>query len=69
MISATVGFEFSSSSSVALIIMPFWQKPQSGRIGTAMATIPWLADAPVDLSGLQAVLEGSPDLSLDRLGI
>jgi anion-transporting ArsA/GET3 family ATPase len=41
----------------------------SGRVGTTLVTVPWLADAPVDLDGLQAVLTGSPELSLDRLGI
>jgi anion-transporting ArsA/GET3 family ATPase len=41
----------------------------SGRVGTPMATIPWLAEAPVDLDGLQTVLEGAEGLGLDRLGI
>ncbi|MDH3606126.1 MAG: AAA family ATPase [Acidimicrobiia bacterium] len=41
----------------------------SGRVGTPIVTIPWLADAPVDLDGLRAVLSGAPTLTLDRLGI
>lgn len=40
-----------------------------GRVETPMVSIPWLADAPVDLDGLHAILSGAPDLSLDRLGI
>ena len=41
----------------------------SGRVATPVAAVPWLADAPVDLEGLRAILAGSPELSLDRLGI
>jgi len=41
----------------------------SGRVGTPLATIPWLADAPVDLDGLRAVVTGSPELALPRLGL
>ncbi len=41
----------------------------SGRVGTTMVTIPWLADAPIDLDGLQAVFSGAPALTLERLGV
>ncbi|MGI9649471.1 MAG: ArsA family ATPase [Acidimicrobiia bacterium] len=41
----------------------------SGRVGTPLVTVPWLADAPVDLEGLRAVVAGSPGLSLQALGV
>ena len=41
----------------------------SGRVGTPLVTVPWLADAPVDLEGLRAVMAGSTGLSLQRLGV
>ncbi|NNC93615.1 MAG: AAA family ATPase [Acidimicrobiia bacterium] len=41
----------------------------SGRVGTAMATIPWLADAPTDLEGLRTVFAGAPEMTLERVGI
>lgn len=41
----------------------------SGRVGTPLTTVPWLADAPVDLDGLRAVVTGSPELSLQQLGL
>lgn len=41
----------------------------SGRVGTPLATVPWLADAPIDLDGLQAVFSQAPELSLERLGL
>ncbi len=41
----------------------------SGRVGTAMATVPWLAEAPIDLEGLHAIFAGAPALTLDRLEI
>ena len=41
----------------------------SGRVGTAMVKVPWLADAPIDLDGLQTVFSGAPELTLERLGI
>lgn len=40
-----------------------------GRVGTAMSTVPWLAEAPIDLDGLRSLLAGSPDLTLARLGL
>lgn len=40
-----------------------------GRVGTPVVSVPWLAEPPVDLGGLQAVLDGAPALTLDRLGI
>jgi len=40
-----------------------------GQVGTAVAAVPWLADAPIDLDGLRAVLAGSPELTLERVGI
>ena len=37
LISATVGWRRVSSSSVALIIMPFWQKPHKGVCSSIQA--------------------------------
>ena len=34
----------------------------AGRHNTAVATVPWLAEAPIDLDGLRLLLAGSPDL-------
>lgn len=34
----------------------------AGRHSTPVTTVPWLADAPVDLDGLRLLLAGSPDL-------
>lgn len=34
----------------------------AGRHSTVVATVPWLAESPVDLDGLRLLLAGSPDL-------
>jgi hypothetical protein len=34
----------------------------AGRHNTAIATVPWLAETPIDLDGLRLLLAGSPDL-------
>ncbi len=41
----------------------------TGQVGTDMVTIPWLADAPIDLDGLRTGFSGAPELTLERLGI
>ena len=41
----------------------------SGRVGTPVVSVPWLAEAPVEIDGLRAMLAGSPELTPDRLGI
>jgi anion-transporting ArsA/GET3 family ATPase len=41
----------------------------AGRFGVAMASLPWLEEAPISLQGLTRLLDAAEGLPLDRLGL